>query len=210
MATTQSAFNAPIAAPEETLPGSLDQLRDELWARIERSLDGGWPAWGLPVLVTVAADGMPRPRVLALRHADCSARRFTFHTDARSDKVTDLAGSAKASILFFDRADAVQARFDGVATVYREDEIAQRAWRNVSALRARASSVALAPGMPMTASERFDRLPQLAANEPAFRNFAVIEVEARTIDWLWLGAGDMRRARFAWTGECWSGTWVAP
>jgi pyridoxamine 5'-phosphate oxidase len=210
MATGKSAFNAPIVAPADSLPGTLDQLRDELWSRIELALGAGWPAWGLPVLVTVAPDGMPRPRVLALRHVDREARRFSFHTDSRSDKVADLRRNPKASILFFDRADALQVRFDGVAAVHREDAVAQSAWRNVSQLRAYGSSVALAPGTPLAAPERFDRLPQVDGNELAFGNFSVVEVEARAIDWLWLGPGDMRRARFAWTGERWSGDWVAP
>ncbi len=210
MADEPSAFSAPIAALADSLPGTLDQLRDELWSRIERALEGGWPPWGLPVLVTVSADGMPRPRVLALRHVDRDARRFSFHTDARSDKVADLAGNAKASVLFFDRTDAIQVRFDGVALLHCDDAVARSAWLKVSPLRAHASSVALAPGTPLSAPERFDRLPTISANEQASGNFTVVEVEAQTIDWLWLGQGDMRRARFAWTGESWSGTWVAP
>lgn len=210
MPDSSSLFTAPIAAPADSLPGALDRLQDELWSRIERGLGGGWPAWALPALVTVTPDGSPRPRVLALRQVDRAARVFTFHTDTRSDKVGDLALNAQASILFFDRDDAIQARFDGVATVHSEDDVAQSGWRSVSPLRAHACAVALAPGMPLPAAERFDRLPKLPANTPASRNFAVVEVEVRAIDWLWLGPHDMRRARFAWTGSIWSGTWVAP
>ena len=79
-------LSMPIAAPAESLPASLPAVLDGLWSRIAAALDGRWRAWALPVLVTVAEDGAPRARVLALRGVERDARRFVFHTDARSDR----------------------------------------------------------------------------------------------------------------------------
>ncbi len=162
------------------------------------------------MLATVAEDGAPRARVLALRAVDANARRFTFHTDARSEKMRDLAGDSRVSLLFFDRDDAIQVRFDGTAAIHHADPEAAAAWRNVSALRRRACAVELEPGEPLDAPERFDGLPAMPDADAGFTNFALIVVEATAIDWLWLGPQDLRRARFAWTGQRWSGSWIVP
>ena len=203
-------LSMPIAAAAETLPASLPALLDGLWSRIARALDGSWGSWALPTLVTVAEDGAPRARVLALREVDVAKRRFAFHTDARADKVRDVAIEPRVSLLFFDREDAVQARFDGVATVHHADPESAAAWRGVSALRRAACGVEPEPGSPLDASQRFAALPATADIDAAFTNFAVIVVEADAIDWLWLGPSDLRRARFAWTGGHWSASWIVP
>ena len=209
-ASVPPPFSMPIAASTEALPATLPAVLESLWARIATGLDGSWLPWALPTVVTVAEDGAPRARVLALRAVDAHRRRFTFHADARSDKMRDIAGDSRVSLLFFDRDDAVQARFDGNAAVHHADPEAAAAWRNVSALRRSACAVELEPGEPLDAPERFDRLPAMSDVDAAFTNFVLIVVEVSAIDWLWLGPHDMRRARFAWTGSRWSGSWIVP
>jgi general stress protein 26 len=204
------ALSMPIAAPQETLPATLPGVLDTLWSRIADSLDGRWRAWALPTFVTVAEDGAPRARVLALRGVDRGARRLVFHTDARADKLRDIESEQRVAVLFFDRDDAVQARFDGVCRIHHADPIAAAAWRDISALRRTACAVEAEPGSPLDAPQAFATLPTMADAEDAFTNFAVLEVEADAIDWLWFGPQDMRRARFAWIGGHWSSSWVVP
>jgi hypothetical protein len=199
----------PIHAPPGSLPGSLPAVLDTLWQRIGGALDGRWGAWALPSLVTVTEDGSPRSRVLALRAVDPAARRFVFHGDARSDKVRDIASEERVSLLFFDRDDAVQARFDGVARLHHADPVAAVAWRDVSPLRRAACAVEAEPGAPLDDALPFTALPS-TDDTAAFSNFAVIAVEVDAIDWLWLGGQDMRRARFAWNGARWSSSWIMP
>ena len=200
----------PIGAPADTLPPTLPAVLDALWTRIEDALDGRWTAWSLPALVTVAEDGAPRARVLVLRSFDRAARRFVFHTDARSDKLRDIAAEQRVAVLFFDRDDAVQARFDGVCHVHHADPVAAAAWRDVSPLRRAACAVEAEPGSPLDAAQSFDALAGAPDADAAFTNFAVLAVEADAIDWLWLGPHDLRRARFAWLGGHWSSSWIVP
>jgi len=206
----EPAFSAPIAAPADSLPRTLDAVLDRSWQRIAGALDGRWTSWGLPTLVTVRQDGAPRARVLALRAVEPRSRRFTFHTDARSDKVADIVHEPRVSLLFWDRDDAVQVRFDGTASVHRADPVATAAWRSVSALRRSACDVALAPGARLPAATRFDALPVVAGDDLPIRHFAVVVMEATMIDWLWLGPHDLRRARFTCVAGEWFGAWVAP
>jgi pyridoxamine 5'-phosphate oxidase len=203
-------LSMPIAAPAESLPAALTDVLATLWSRIGGALDGRWRSWALPTLVTVAEDGAPRARVLALRAMDPAARRLVFHTDARSDKLHDIAGDPRVAVLFFDREDAVQARFDGACRVHHADPVAAAAWRDVSGLRRTACAVEAEPGSPLDAPQPFGTLRTLQEPDDAFENFAVLEVEVDAIDWLWLGPEDMRRARFAWLHGHWSSSWVVP
>ena len=207
---TTPSLAMPIAAPAGTLPATLPAVLDGLWSRIERAQDGRWPAWALPTLVTVAEDGAPRARVLALRGLDRQARRFIFHSDARSDKIRDVATEERVALLFFDRDDAIQARFDGVASVHHADPVAAAAWRDVSGLRRAACAVEAEPGSPLDAAIPFAALAVTGEDSTAFENFAVVHVEVDAIDWVWLGPGDIRRARFGWTHGHWSSSWIVP
>jgi pyridoxamine 5'-phosphate oxidase len=200
---------APIAAPPESLPASIPGLLDDLWSRIENSLDGRWRPWALPILATHSPEG-PRARVLALRSVDRTARRFVFHTDARSAKPRELASDARVSVLFWDPADAIEARFGGVANVYCCDDVAQAAWQNVSTLRRMACGVTLPPGTDLAGSARFDSLATNEVDEVAFGHFAVVHVTATELDWLWLGPNDMRRAIVRWAHAGYSASWVVP
>jgi pyridoxamine 5'-phosphate oxidase len=209
MIASRTGPTMPISAPAEALPATLTAVLDELWRRIADGVGGRWPPWGLPALATLATDG-PRVRVLALRGVDAKARRFTFHTDARSDKARELAADPRVSVVFWDPVDAIEARFTGTATLHRGDAITRAAWREVSPLRQMACAIEASPGDDIGASKRFDALPADSDDEIAFGHFAVIAVEASAIDWLWLGPQDLRRACFRWTGVDWSASWVVP
>ena len=204
------ALSMPIAAPADSLPPTLPAVLDDLWSRIGSALDGRWGPWALPTLVTVADDGSPRARVLALRAVDPLARRFVFHTDARSDKLRDVAAEARVALLFFDRDAAVQARFDGTCDVHHADPVAAAAWRDVSGLRRAACAVEAEPGSPLDAAQPYATLAAASGDDAGFTNFAVLTIDVDAIDWLWLGPQDMRRARFAWIGGHWSSSWVVP
>jgi len=200
---------APIAAEPDSLPTSLPDLLGEVWSRIESGLNGRWPPWALPILATHSPEG-PRARVLALRSVEPAKRRFVFHTDARSSKISEVQADARVSLLFWDPGDAIEARFNGVATVHCRDDIARTAWQTVSPLRRMASAIALTPAAVLDGQARFDSLPATDDDEVALEHFAVVHVTATGLDWLWLGPRDMRRAMIRWSPAGYSATWVAP
>jgi hypothetical protein len=45
---------------------------------------------------------------------------------------------------------------------------------------------------------------------PGPAHFAVLSATVTELDWLWLGEGGHRRARFRWNGDGWCGTWLVP
>ena len=199
----------PIGAAAATLPRSLDQLVESLADRIEGSLDGRWRPWALPTLATQAAEG-PRARVLALRSFDRQHWKLTFQADARSDKVREVRAEPRVSVVFWDPADAIEARFSGRADIHQGDAIARDAWQRVSRLRHMACSIDAACGTPLREPQRFDALPATGELAMAFERFVVIVVELRALDWLWLGVDDMRRASLRRDGDAWTGQWIVP
>jgi pyridoxine/pyridoxamine 5'-phosphate oxidase len=201
---------APIAAPAESLPASLAAVQDAVWDALARGVRERWSPWSLPTLATVGPDGAPQARVIALRGADRAARTLTFHTDARSDKVAALAACRAAAVTFFDPADAVEARFTGRVAVHRDDPVARACWNDASALSKSAAAIALAPGTPLAQATPFERLVQEGSADVAYSHFAALVLEIESLDWLWLGPRDLRRARFAWGGRDGAGQWVVP
>jgi hypothetical protein len=190
-------------------PAQLHALVDDEFRRIAAALDGRWPAWALPILATSGEDG-PRARVLALRAVDAEARTLLFHADARSAKVGEIVTDPRVTVVFFDPVDGIEARFTGTAALHRHDAVAHAAWQGVSSLRRRASRTLAAPGAHLAQSARFDALPAQPDEQGGYDNFAVIEVAVEHLDWLWVGADDLRRAAFAWTGAGWAGAWTVP
>jgi hypothetical protein len=200
----------PIAAPEGSLPATLPALLDTLWQRLADGVRDRWTPWGLPALLSTGGSGAPQARIVALREFDPARRMFLIHTDARSDKAEALAARPTAGLLFWDPFDAVEVRIDGRVELHRGDALARVAWRDASPLSKSAAAGLLAPGTQLYASTPFEELPGTRDEDEARGNFTLIVFEASAIDWLWIGRGDLRRARFRWTGADWAGTWVVP
>ena len=210
MGTSSPAPAIPIAAPADSLPAGLPQVLDAVWSALARGVQDRWTPWALPMLATVGSRGQPEARVIALRGADREARTLTFHTDARSGKVAALASNRRAAVTFWDPGDAVEARFAGRMTVHRDDDVARTCWLDASALSKSAAAIALAPGTPLTRPTPFEQLVQEGSADMAFSHFAALVLEIETLDWLWLGPRDLRRAHFVWGGRDGAGQWIVP
>jgi pyridoxine/pyridoxamine 5'-phosphate oxidase len=200
----------PFAAPSGSLPDSLADVLDSVWEAIERGVRERWTPWGLPILGVNDRNGTPTTRVIALRGFDRDMRALLFHTDGRSEKVTALGASSRASVLFWSPDDAVQVRLAGDAKVHREDSIKHEAWKQASPLSKSAGAIALAPGTPLTRPTPFANLVQEGDAKRSLAHFTAITFVADTVDWLWLGADDLRRARFQRIGASWTGSWIVP
>ena len=68
-----------------------------------------------PALATVGRDGRPRIRTVVLRGVDAEARTVRFHTDSRSDKISELADDPRYALLGYDADAKVQIRVEGLS-----------------------------------------------------------------------------------------------
>lgn len=194
---------------------SLDALLASIWESLQKGAMARAHQFHTGVIATVS-EGAPQARTVVLRKVIPETRTLMFHTDQRSQKISELAQNPNVSWLFYDADARVQLRLSGVATAHHQGELADAQWKNAKLLSRRcylsiAPSTKLeepASGLP---ESLLKRNPTLEESEAGRENFAVVETRIHAIDWLWLNSSGHLRAKFAWlpSGE-WAASWVVP
>ncbi len=191
---------------------TLDDIEADIARRVTRAAKDRKSPMHTPVVVTSDVDA----RVMVLRSYDAQTRTLRFHTDTRAPKVAAIAADPAMAVLLYDKGAKIQIRARGVGRVESDSVTAQRAWDNGTNF-ARRCYLGDGPG---TASESATSgLPgEFEGVEPsdeqlitARENFAVLMVELKQFDWLYLAHTGHVRAQFELdeSGE-WSQRWVSP
>lgn len=165
-----------------------------------------------PSVATLGLDGRPRIRTVVLREFNEACGMLRFHTDRRSEKVSELARDPRIGVHFYDDAAKVQLRIDGNATIHCEGAVADAAWLASQRMSRVCYGTDPAPGSVIERADAF-RLPDIELEIAAGReHFAAIVVTISAIEWLWLKSGGHRRALFRFKNgiECVDLQWLAP
>lgn len=204
-----------------TLPtyyNDLDASFAEAWNVVAAGVtDRNSPAH-TPTVGTIDADGTPQLRIMILRAVSRDSRSLRFHTDARSDKITQLQNDAAASVLVYDAAAKAQIRLSGRAHITAQGDVADTAWSGSTPFARRCYMAEAAPGTPV--AQPSSGLPEwIEGKQPEeeqlanYRgNFAALMFQANSIEWLYLANAGHRRARWQWdqTQNLWLGNWLVP
>jgi hypothetical protein len=189
----------------DDLPGSLSQA----WALLVRGAADRKHAFHTPSVATIGADGSPRVRTVVLRGASPPSRRLRFHTDARSAKAAELRADPRIAVHAYDPGAKIQLRLTGRATLHRDDEVADAAWKATKSFSRACYRVTAAPGTPT-----YDPIAALAeagnGDEAGREAFIAVAVAVERIEWLYLAAAGHRRALFDWSGDSPAATWLVP
>lgn len=208
---------AYLPVPTE-LPAFYDDLVLSL-AEVQRIIAAGASdrrkAAHCPVVATLDTDGAPSQRVMILRAVDWEHRTLRFHTDARSNKIGEIARNGKASVLFYEPEDKAQVRLTGTARTEMTDGVADTCWDSSTLFARRCYMGETGPGMP--SEYPVSGLPEWVEGRqptdeevaPARQNFAVLLVEFERMEWLYLANAGHRRARWVWQ-DGWHGGWLIP
>ncbi len=195
-----------------TMFQTLDQVAEDIRKSLTEAAHNRRSPMHTPVVGTADAD----VRVMVLRAFDAKSWTCRLHTDARSPKCDVIGEGAPVGLLFHDPDAKIQIRVKGVGRIEREGPVADAAWAEATNFAKRCY---LAEGGPGTLSEvPTSGLPdEVEGVKPddaqlllARANFAVLLVELRELDWLWLGHEGHRRARFTCGAGDWLGSWVVP
>jgi hypothetical protein len=192
----------------------LAGLLADCWQRLQAGARDANNALHTPAVGTLGDTGC-QVRTVVLRRVEPARRRIACHTDTRSAKAGQLAAHPRMAWLFYDAAARVQIRAEGGATVHTDDALADAQWR-ASRLLSRRCYIGTAPGkpsdLPTTGLPEHlrGRAPREGESEAGRPHFAVIACEVDVIDRLDLAVDGHRRARWAWRGGTWDGTWIAP
>jgi pyridoxamine 5'-phosphate oxidase len=194
-----------------TAPETLDALRDHIAAKLERAVTDRHAAWRTPICATAG----PQARVVVLRGSSDSGRRLEVHTDRRSDKVSALAACPEIELCFWDPRSSEQLRARGTAVIETDGEAVERVWAALP-IGSRLPYLSLpAPG-EVIAQADVQAASRLTKDETEQGRdvFAVISIQVESWDWLELGSGGQRRARFRFPKpseeDAVQAEWIAP
>ncbi|WP_448578751.1 pyridoxamine 5'-phosphate oxidase family protein [Thermaurantiacus sp.] len=192
----------------------------EVWKRLVRASRDRRSPWHTPVVATIGADGAPRARVMVLRACDPAAFRLRLHTDARTAKVEELAAEPRLSLVFYDAAAKLQLRLEGRGRIETRGDAADAAWAATRPFSRRCYTAPIAPGSwapgPVSGLPREleGREPTLEESAAGRAHFAILEVEALALEFLYLAVTGHRRGRWIrvedGAGESWEGRWLVP
>jgi hypothetical protein len=155
---------------------------------------------------------------MILRAVSRDIRTLRFHTDARSDKTTQLQHKAATSVLVYDVAAKAQIRLSGRAHIAAQGDVADMAWSGSTPFARRCYMAEAAPGTPI--AQPSSGLPDwIEGKQPEeeqltdYRgNFAALMFQADSMEWLYLANAGHRRARWHWDQALnqWLGNWLVP
>jgi hypothetical protein len=163
-------------------------------------------AWRNLTLATTAACGMPQARMVVLRHVDAAKRQIDIHTDLRSAKIEALRHTPAALLHGWDAARRIQLQLSGPITLHANDDIAAGAWQSLREASRATYGRMPGPGTPI--GQPGQTTPQ--SESEAFAIFCVARMQLQTLEWLHLGQGCHRRARFCWHHDICETTWLVP
>ena len=176
-------------------------IRQQIWKELGRASVDRHHAWRTPVLATVGCDGSPNARTVVLRKVDANQQKLCVYTDARSEKVIELAKEPKAVFAFWSARLNWQLRVKVAISVATEGPELQALWQRVQQSASAGDYMATeAPGTERPAGF------SVAQNLSGEHHFALLSAQVLQMDWLELGHGAHRRARLR--ADTWQ--WLIP
>ena len=177
---------------------SLALIHRSCWAELAQAARQKDHVFRLMGLATVNGDAADL-RTVVLREVLADAQRLVFFTDARSPKVKQLQAHPQATLMVWSAQLGWQLRLRVRLEVEVSGLAVSSRWARLKLTPAAMDYLSpLPPGTPL---QRF--LPERATRE----QFAVVNAQVQSIDWLELHADGHRRALFDAEGN---GQWVTP
>jgi pyridoxamine 5'-phosphate oxidase len=167
---------------------------------------------------TLTAEGLPDVRTVVLRKAFAEQKVLWFHTDARAEKVAQIAVNPNVFWHFYDARRRMQFRLKAIATVHSEGEIQSLQWQNTPMMSRKcyltphspgSISAVATSGLPL---EMEARDPEPHESEIGAANFVVVTTQILRLEWLFLHHAGHRRARFSYDeqGKMLDAAWLIP
>lgn len=181
---------------------TLPQVRGELFRALASGAGSRKSPMHTPVVGTADGD----LRIMVLREFEEDNHTLRFHTDARSPKVAAIGANDAVSVLAYDAEAKVQIRMRGTGRIEHDSALSDDKWHQSTTFARRCYLTKAAPSSPSDAPT--SGLPEWAEGiqptedqiAPGRTNFAVLLVQVREYDWLYLSNDGHRRARLTVDG----------
>ncbi len=189
-----------MAEPPLTDPQDLQAFLDEAWRHLTRGVADSRAPARYPTFVTVAPDGTPEGRTVALRGAVKSTATLEVHTDVETHKVFALKHNPIAAFHVWVPRSDLQIRLTTRVEILTGAQVDEQ-WARIPAGSRVAYGTMPYPGTPIADAFAYEK--------PAERErFAVLRCHVNQIDLVHLGTPHRRAGYHASDG--FAGTWLAP
>ena len=185
------------------------------WSFLDEAVNIASRPMHQPVIASVKKE-IAVMRIVVLRRVDVDAKKIYFHTDIRSEKITDIKLVGKLSWLAYDPAYRTQIRLSGNSFIHHKDEIATQHWLKTPHYSRRCYLQNSSPGSVLTINEATNHLHtnfkySMDESEAGFENFAVIETQVNWMEWYYTHSTGNRRAIFLYDeSKLKDQYWIAP
>ncbi len=175
---------------------NLDDVLENAWFLLGRGVADRRHGFHHGAVANVGVNGLPRIRTVILRAADKDSNSLRFHTDIRSQKCKDLKANPSISMVFYDEAAKTQVRVEGVATLHNGDDVAKTSWLAAQPMSRLTYGIMPEPGLAIVTPNDVSMPAPQTNVDWAEKNFTVVQVAVKTMQWLYLRQGGQRCAVF--------------
>ena len=193
----------------------LDRVYLKIWELLNLGLKNRNLPFHIPTFIcgnNKIFDG----RIVVLRGINEKRKVLWFHSDIRSKKIKILKSNPEGVLLFYDKGEKIQLRISGKAKVNYQNDITLKAWKKTAHMSRQCYLGDKAPGLEISApssglTEKADNLKySIEESEVGYKNFCVVEIFIKSIEWLYLAAKGHRRAYFIINNSSVEKKWLIP
>ena len=166
------------------LAGKEADILKSIWDELNLSLTVSGHPFHIFSVSTVEKN-KPDSRNVVLRSLDKKNNSITFHTDKRSSKIKQFSVNKNVCALFYDQPNKIQIRIHGeISLVTNKDEINNK-WSKLQYMSKLCYINKFSPGDLLNdPKEYFSENPQPDVVDTGIENFAIVNVNINSIDWL--------------------------
>jgi pyridoxamine 5'-phosphate oxidase len=197
--------------PDVSHYNNLTDAFAESWRLATRGVADRRSGFHHATVSSIGLEGQPRLRTVILRGCEPAAWALRFHTDRRSTKIAELERDPRMSVLLYDTQAKIQLRFEGLASLHHDDDVADKAWEQTRVFSRQCYGILPGPGTMIDEGASYF-LPETTSEATASgrEHFCAVVVKASSFEWLYLASGGHRRASFVRTSDGFTSQWLAP
>ncbi|MFL2679533.1 MAG: pyridoxamine 5'-phosphate oxidase family protein [Alphaproteobacteria bacterium] len=177
---------------------NLDLTLEEIKYLLTRGIKDRKSCFHYTVLSTINNE-FPESRTVILRNFNEENFELNIHSDLRSKKINQIIKNKNISCLFYDDKKKIQIRINGQAEI---EKSYKPSWEKLTNWSKRCYLSTAQPGTEVT--EPSSGFPDKFINDSpnnedsikGLKNFSVIRIVIRRIEWLYLASQGHRRANY--------------
>jgi len=144
-------------------------------------------------------------RTIVLRNCNKKDLYISFHTNNTSKKIKEIKKNPNVECLFYSKNEKIQIRISGIAKIFNDDHICHKIWKNLKQDARNCYLIDKKSGSLINSPADVHQ----EHNNEASKNFSLININIKKIEWLYLSSSGHRRVSFN-EHNLFKGNWIVP